>query len=81
MCENGVITTGVWGETLTLQRADDAKPRKVRLPKSNGVMETFLAVRAGQLSNPGPAEIGLRMIQLWNAIQASAAQGGAQVKI
>lgn len=81
MCEKGVITTGVWGETLTLQQADDVKPRKVRLPKSNGVMETFLAVRAGQLPNPGPAEIGLRMIQLWNAIQASAAQGGAQVKI
>ncbi len=81
MCEKGVITTGVWGETLTLQRADDAKPRKVRLPKSNGVMETFLAVRAGQLPNPGPAEIGLRMIQLWNAIQASAAQGGVQIKI
>lgn len=81
MCEKGVITTGVWGETLTLQQANDVKPRKVRLPKSNGVMETFLAVRAGQLPNPGPAEIGLRMIQLWNAIQASAAQGGAQVKI
>ena len=81
MCEKGVITTGVWGETLTLQQADDVKPRKVRLPKSNGVMETFLAVRAGQLPNPGPAEIGLRMIQLWNAIQASAAQGGVQVKI
>ena len=81
MCEKGVLTTGVWGETLTLQQADDVKPRKVRLPKSNGVMETFLAVRAGQLPNPGPAEIGLRMIQLWNAIQASAAQGGVQVKI
>lgn len=81
MCERGVLTTGVWGETLTLQRADDAKPRKVRLPKSNGVMETFLAVRAGKLPNPGPAEIGLRMIQLWNAIQASAAQNGAKVVI
>ncbi len=81
MCEKGVITTGVWGETLTLQQANDVKPHKMRLPKSNGVMETFLAVRAGQLPNPGPAEIGLRMIQLWNAIQASAAQGGVQVKI
>jgi len=81
MCEHGVLTTGVWGETLTLQRPADTKPRKVRVAKSLGVWETFLRVRAGEIANPGPAEIGLRMIQLWNAIQASAAQGGAMVRI
>ena len=81
MCEHGVLTTGVWGETLTLQRPADPKPRKVRVAKSLGVWETFLRVRAGEIANPGPAEIGLRMIQLWNAIQASAAQGGAMVRI
>lgn len=81
MCEQGVLTTGVWGETLTLQRPADPKPRKVRVAKSLGVWETFLKVRAGEIANPGPAEIGLRMIQLWNAIQASAAQGGKIVKI
>lgn len=81
MCERGVLTTGVWGETLALQRPGEPRPRKLRVAKSLGVWETFLQVRAGKIANPGPAEIGLRMIQLWNAIQASAAQGGSRVTI
>ena len=54
--------------------------QKVPVPASLGVWEQFLAVRRGQMPNPSPPEIGLRMARLWDAIKASAAQNGAPVK-
>jgi predicted dehydrogenase len=81
MCEKGIVNTGVWGEHLTLQTANDPAPVKVELPESFGVWQTFLKVRAGEMLNPGTAEVGLRMIQLWDAIKASAQQHGKPVQI
>jgi hypothetical protein len=52
----------------------------VKLPASLGVWEQFLAVREGRMANPCPPEVGLRMARLWDAIVASAAQGGQPVK-
>ena len=46
-----------------------------------GQWEQFLNVRAGKMANPCPPEIGLRMARLWDAVQASAAQGGQPVQI
>ena len=60
-----------WGAELYFQTA-------ITTDREPGAKE---CVRAGEIANPGPAEIGLRMIQLWNAIQASAAQGGQLVRI
>ncbi len=53
----------------------------VKLPPSLGVWEQFLAVRAGEIPNPCPPEVGLRMAKLWDAIQASAAQNGVPVSL
>lgn len=80
-CERGVIETGVWGERLRVHRAGDPAPVDVALPASLGVWQTFLAVRDGRMPNPSPAEIGMRMIQLWDAMKASAKQGGAPVRV
>jgi hypothetical protein len=44
------------------------------------VWERFVAVRAGAAENPSPPELGLRLALLWDAIQASARQGGKPVK-
>ena len=41
-----------------------------------GVWQQFLAVRAGEISNPCPPEVGLRKARLWDAICLSAARGG-----
>jgi hypothetical protein len=38
-------------------------------------------VRNGEITNPCPGEIGLRMIQLWDAIKKSAKAGGGVVEI
>jgi len=54
--------------------------KKVRVPDSLGVWEQFLAVCAGNLTNPCPPEVGLRMAKLYDAIKYSAAQNGALVK-
>ncbi len=78
-CTEGILRTGMWGERLQVQRAGQTALRPVRTPASLGQWQQFLKVRAGELPNPCPPEIGLRMAQLWDAIQASAAQGGVPV--
>lgn len=79
-CTKGIARTGQWGERLLLQKHDSDKFEEVPVPASMGVWEQFLAVRDGKIPNPAPPEIGLRMSKLWDAVQASVAQGGAPVK-
>lgn len=81
-CSNGIIETGVWGGNLAIQRSlEDDVPQPVTVPASQGAWEQFLAVRNGVMENPSPPEIGLRMAKLWDAIQQSAAQNGAVIKL
>lgn len=80
-CENGLIQVGVWGDYFNLQMKGEPQLREVELPPSLGVWETFRKVRNGEIENPSPAENGLRMIQLWDAIKKSARQGGAVVEV
>ncbi|MFN8421004.1 MAG: Gfo/Idh/MocA family oxidoreductase [Anaerolineae bacterium] len=80
-CTNAIIRTGIWGETLEIQRAGEKQLQPVSVPPSMGAWEQFIAVRSGKLRNPSPPEIGLRMARLWDAIQASAAQNGAVVRL
>lgn len=83
-CAKAILRTGIWGEQmgekLEIQRHGRKRFRVVDVPPSRGVWEQFLAVRSGQMPNPCPPEVGLRMARLWDAIQASAAQDGAAVK-
>jgi predicted dehydrogenase len=77
---NAILRTGIWGEKLEMQRSGEDRFKQVRVPRSLGVWEQFLAVRDGKMSNPCPPEVGLRMAKLYDAIKISAAQGGALVK-
>lgn len=79
-CTHGILRTGIWGEYLEIQRPGEKRLKKVQSVQSKHVWEQFLAVRNGEIPNPGPPEIGLRMARLWDAIKASAAQNGAPVK-
>ena len=74
-----ILRTGIWGETLEIQRSGAAALRKVRSVAGIPVWEQFLNVRAGRVPNPSPPEVGLRMARLWDAIRESAASGGAVV--
>jgi len=78
-CEKAILRTGMWGEFLELQGESDKELRPVVTPPSLGVWEQFLAVRRGELANPSPPEVGLRMARLYDAIVASAAQNGAPI--
>ncbi len=80
-CEKGILQTGIWGERLLIQKTEDTEPVPVALPESLGVWQQFIKVRAGDMENPCPPEIGLRMARLWDAIRASAAQGGKLVEV
>jgi predicted dehydrogenase len=80
-CENGMLECGVWGGYLRVQMKGEDKLRDIELPPFLGVWQTFIKVRNGEVSNPSPAENGLRMIQLWDAIKKSAKQGGNVVEI
>ncbi|MBL7201125.1 MAG: Gfo/Idh/MocA family oxidoreductase [Anaerolineae bacterium] len=87
-CESGVwvfgteaiLYTDVWGQWLKIKRQGRSRFREVKVPPSLGVWEQFLAVRGGQIPNPCPPEVGLRMARLWDAIKASAAQDGVPVR-
>jgi predicted dehydrogenase len=79
-CTRAMLLTDVWGKWLKLRRYGRKRFREVKLPPSLGVWEQFLAVREGSLVNPCPPEVGLRMARLWDAIQASSAQGGTPVR-
>ncbi len=79
-CTKGILRTGQWGERLELQRYGRKQLRPVPVPASMGVWEQFLAVRNGHIANPSPAEVGLRMVRLWDAIKESALLGGVPVQ-
>ena len=83
-CTNGIIRTGVWGEFLEVQRPGEPLS-PVTLPGMvgawQGVFEQFMAVRNGEIENPSPPEIGLRMAKLWDGIKLSAKQGGIPVSL
>jgi predicted dehydrogenase len=80
-CTQGVIFTNIWGHFLNLQLPGQAQPEAVETPKSLGVWQQFLAVRSGEIANPSPPEVGLRMARLWDAIRASASRNGDRVEV
>lgn len=80
-CKDAILTTGAWGQSLQIQKAGEDEPEEIPYPPASSVWDIFLQVRNGALENPSPAEIGLRMIRLYDAICFSAAKGGRTVKI
>jgi predicted dehydrogenase len=75
-----ILRTGIWGEKLEIQLTGENHYKRIRVPKSRGVWEQFLAVRKGKMENPCPPEVGLRMAKLYDAIKLSTTQNGALVK-
>ena len=80
-CTDGILKTGIWGGLLAVQTSQEEGWQDVEVPPSRGNWEQFLLVRSGDISNPSPPEIGLRMAHLWDAIKLSAKQDGKIVKI
>lgn len=77
----GVIRTGQFGERLFIRREGDDDFAEADLPPMRGAWEQFLQVRAGEIENPCPPEVGLRMAKLWDAIVKSAGNDGQSVNI
>lgn len=76
----GAIRTGIYGERLLIRREGEAAYIEVEgLPPMGGAWEQFTRVRAGELENPCPPEVGLRMAKLWDAIIESAGKDGQPV--
>ena len=76
----GVIRTGAYGERLLIRRHGESEYVEVEgLPKMRGAWEQFTQVRAGEIENPCPPEVGLRMAKLWDAIVESASKDGMPV--
>jgi predicted dehydrogenase len=80
-CTQAIVRTGQWGERLDIRRAGRKRFSKVDLPPMRGAWEQFILVRNGEIPNPCPPEVGLRMARLWDAIRASAAQQGTPVRL
>jgi predicted dehydrogenase len=75
--DGGILQTGIWGERLNIKRAAQPAFEAVPVPKSRGVWEQFLRVRAGRMPNPCPPEIGLRFARFMDMVRRSAAAGRA----
>lgn len=78
-CKEAILKTGAWGRSLQIHRSGEDDYVNVPLNPGKGTWEQFLLVRSGAIPNPSPPEVGLRMAKLWDAIKASAAQGGIPV--
>ena len=76
-----IVRTGIWGECLEIQYPGEETFKTVIVPESFGVWEQFLAVRNGDIPNPSPPEVGLRMAHLYQAIIKSAESGGEKTII
>ncbi len=77
----GVIRTGIYGERLLIRREGEAEYRETEnLPRMRGAWEQFVQVCAGEIENPCPPEVGLRMAKLWDAIVESASKNGMPVR-
>ena len=74
-CSAGIIRTGQWGERYEIQMKGDDD-----FITEEDLTDVFLRVRNGEIPNPCPPEVGLRMARLWDAIKNSSAQGGIPVK-
>lgn len=79
--KDAIITTGAWGRFFEVQHAGEGEFQPVEVPESPGVWDQFLAVRTGEIENPCPPEVGLRMVKLYDAICESASKGGEIVEI
>ena len=77
---DGVIRTGIYGERLFIRRAGETEATEAELPKMRGAWQQFTQVRAGEIENPCPPEVGLRMARLWDAIVESASKDGQPVR-
>ncbi len=75
----GSIHTDIHGNTLGIRREGDTEYQAIDLPAMRGAWEAFVQVRAGELANPCPPEVGLRMAKLWDAITESARKNGQPV--
>ena len=76
----GVMRTCMYGRRLLIRRAGETELAEVEgLPKMRGAWEQFTQVRAGEIENPCPPEVGLRMAKLWDAIIESASKNGMPV--
>ncbi len=80
-CSQAILRAGIWGDLLEIQPYGEKVLRPVEVPPSLGAWQQFLAVRKGQIENPCPPEVGLRMARLYDAIKVSAAQRGVPVSL
>lgn len=78
-CEKATLRACMWGRWLEVQMDGEPDYTPIDLPPMKTAWHRFLDVRHGRIENPSPPEVGLRMLQLWDAIKASAAQGGRPV--
>ena len=72
MGDEGILQTGIWGERLRFKPVKKGDFADVSYPRSKGVWEQFLKVRAGKQANPCPPEVGLRFAKLMDMIRKSA---------
>jgi predicted dehydrogenase len=78
--DSGVLKTGIWGECLSIKKANQNEFKPMPFRKSRGPWEQFLRVRSGKMQNPCPPEVGLRFAELMDMIRRSFETGRTTIK-
>lgn len=73
-----IVRLCAWGRWIEIERPGKKIERREQ-EAANNLMDIFLQVREGEIVNPSPAEQGLKMAKLWDAIKTSAAAQGDAV--
>lgn len=73
-----IVRLCAWGRWIEIERPGKQIER-IEQESANNLMDIFLQVKDGKRDNPSPAEQGLKMAKLWDAIKESAAQDGLPI--
>ena len=76
---NYVVRICAWGRWLEVEDENGNITRKEQ-ESANNLMNVFMQTVAGDIENPSDVNQGVLMAQLWDAIKASAQQGGLQIQ-
>lgn len=77
---NAIVRIDAWGKWREVSIGGVAEPREEGETRDTP-MQTFMAVRDGQLANPSTVANGLRFARLWDAIKLSASLDGEAVSL
>lgn len=75
---DAIVHLCAWGRWIEIENKN-GDTQRIEQESVHNLLDIFLDVKAGKMPNPSPAEQGLKMAYLWDAIKDSARKNGQPV--